>query len=224
MTPPHSIPHDIVLHLRRRQHLSNAGLEMNAVALVAVAKDHVVHMMRYLRLAAFVAKSATVASKLGTGVCGEGKITMSVLARRLVWLRNKVRRSQAMRRAGVAAAHMVRVACAPAVTYGVGLVGMSDSHLKSTRVAIAVATAPAHGGESPDLVLLALDTWGGTLDPAFDAICLPIHHSVTARWEGWTAPADWAMALLTQARTPMAVTTPICHKARGPVAVPTPSR
>ena len=50
---------------------------------------------------------------------------------------------------------------------------MSVTHLEWARRTLARAAAPPAAGKNPDLVLLAADAAGGTLDPAFDARVLP---------------------------------------------------
>ncbi len=78
---------------------------------------------------------------------------------------------------------LTRMAGTPVTTYGVEIVGMSDTHLQDARGAIARGAAPQGGGKNPDLVLRSLDAGGGTLDPAFDAHVLP--GRAYAWWQHW---------------------------------------
>ena len=93
-----------------------------------------------------------------------------------------------MRRAGVRTAQLVRIAGTPMVTYGVEILGMSDSHLEESRQAIARAASAEGGGKNFEMVLYALDGNAGTMDPAFDAHVLPIHAWAMAWWESWRRP------------------------------------
>lgn len=71
------------------------------------------------------------------------------------------------------------------LTYGVEVTGMSCSHLRSARRAIARAVSPDAGGKHHDLVLHVADGAHGTLDPGFDAHGLPIWMWSLAHWEEW---------------------------------------
>lgn len=99
--------------------------------------------------------------------------------------KGKVGRIHALRRMGIRAASVTRAAGTPAVTYGVEITGMSDSHLLEARRVIAKASAPEGGGKDPNLVLYLLDGPMGTLDPAFDAHVLPMQRYATAVWQSW---------------------------------------
>jgi len=129
---------------------------------------------------------AVRATKLLGTPCGGGRrraIQASIV--RVRKFAAKVKRIHAVRKVGGNVRLMVRAAGTPAVTYGVEVMGMSDSHLQSARVAIASAIAPAAGGKSPDAVLLALDSCGATADPAFDAHALPLRTWSLAYWQRW---------------------------------------
>jgi hypothetical protein len=69
--------------------------------------------------------------------------------------------------------------------------GMSDTMLQAARVTVATVAAPGAGGKSPDLVLFALDSAGGTLDPTYDAVGLPIKHWALPWWEHWVPRTNW---------------------------------
>ena len=102
--------------------------------------------------------------------------------------RLRIARIHSMRKAGVRTAQLVRTAGTPMVTYGVEILGMSDSHLEESRRAIARAASAEGGGKSYEMVLYALDGNAGTMDPAFDAHVLPIHAWAMAWWESWRRP------------------------------------
>ena len=129
-----------------------------------------------------------------------------------------MRKYRAIRKLGVSTHTMARMAATPAITYGVDVMGMSDSMLQNARCIVATAAAPGAGGKTPDLVLCALDCAGGTLDPAYDAIGLPIKHWAMAWWEGWIPPADLdRSARYASARLRTAVKS-VWQRVTGPVA------
>ncbi len=129
------------------------------------------------------------AKALGTPAGGGKKRAAKSLYRRVsVWTR-KLKRVQALRRAGVNTVLMAMTAGTPSITYGVDTVGMGDTHLERARSAIARASAPDGGGKDPNLVLRLLDGTGGTADPAFDAHVKPIVAWATAWWEAWQPQA-----------------------------------
>ena len=108
---------------------------------------------------------------------------MGVLKDRLKQLSQRVPRIRALRRAGLSASRLARVAGTPVATYGVDVAGMSDTHLARARCAIASAVGAEGRGKSHDAVLYAIDASTGTLDPAFDAHALPLKMLALAWWE-----------------------------------------
>ena len=73
------------------------------------------------------------------------------------------------------------------MTYGEGVLGVSNSMLRDRRRVAAIA-APASGrdGQNLDAALILADgSLNGCADPAFDARLLPICQWASAVWEGW---------------------------------------
>lgn len=126
----------------------------------------------------------------GAPIGGGRRRNVRTLKKMLHDFRGKAHCIQALRRAGVRVATIVRAAGTPAVTYGVECTGAGNSHLQAMRSTIASAAAPEGGDKNLDLVLFALDTNTGTLDPAFDAHVLPLKFWAFAVWEQWRSADD----------------------------------
>jgi len=192
--------------------LAATGSWTSAEALVAGATDMLVGILENdLHLAVSLTKSLAVGSSLKVAkrvqqISVTGKVVATKAAKLLgtpsgggkrraigaskLRVRKfvaKVKRVQEVHKAGASAKLVVRAAGTPAITYGVEVMGMSDCHLQSARVAIATAVAPAAGGKNPDCILLAADAQGGTLDPAFDAHVLLVKVWAMAYWQHWQA-------------------------------------
>ena len=71
----------------------------------------------------------------------------------------------------------------PLVTCGVDVFGFSDSHLLTTRRAIAKAASPEAGGKSAQLVLYVADGAHGAMDPSFAAHALGLQMWALAHWQ-----------------------------------------
>ena len=104
---------------------------------------------------------------------------------RLKTFRGQKHRYHALRRCGVDTAAMVQAAGAAAMPYSVEVQGIADTLLHQVRSAAASAAAPEGAGKNVDRTLYAVDGCRGTIDPAFNAHCLPILAWATALWEGW---------------------------------------
>jgi len=87
---------------------------------------------------------------------------------------------QMLHKSGICTAQLVRAAGSSAITYGADVVGISDTHLARVRSTIARVAAPAGAGKSPDLILMANDCAGATLDPVCDAHLQPLKQWATA--------------------------------------------
>jgi len=130
-------------------------------------------------------KPASSGKLLGVPSAGGRRRVVKHLVKRLSSFRQKVGRIHDLRRLGVRTNNVVRAAGTPAITYGVEVTGMADTHLDSARRLIARAAAPEGGGKDPNLVLYLLDGSAGSMDPAFDAHVLPIVRYAYAWWESW---------------------------------------
>jgi len=162
---------------------------------------------------------AVRATKLLGTPCGGGRRRAIRASRiRVRKFAAKVKRIHQVRKVGGNTRLMVRTAGTPALTYGVEVMGMSDTHLQSARVAIASALAPAAGGKNPDAVLLALDSCGATADPAFDAHALPLRTWALAYWQQWQAPVVLDAALCAAVASLQAAARTPWDKVAGPVS------
>jgi len=193
--------------------VSASGDELSAVVAVAGATDFVVqYCEEELGLEISVKKSVAAAStmtlaRLVVRASSSGKLTAVRAAKllgapsgggrrryvrpsraRLKTLKARVGRIHKLRGASkVCIRNLVRASATPTVTYGVEVMGMSDSHLDAARSLVAKAVAPSAGGKSHHAVLYAVDAAGSSVDPAIDAHVLPIKFWSLARWQCWVA-------------------------------------
>ena len=191
--------------------IENEDEDENVVrAVVAGATDSIIHVLQVrLEMEVSAKKSVAVAGRyklatsiakvtrtmelrhlrstkvLGTPSGGGRRRSTHALAVRMTAFAKRVPRIQALRRAGVRTTQLVRAAGTPMVTYGVDVVGMSDSHLGRVRSQVARAAAAAAHGKSPDLIFYAADGTKGTMDAAFDAHVLPLRAWALAWWQQW---------------------------------------
>jgi len=125
------------------------------------------------------------AKLLGTPAAGGRRRCTAPQRARVRKVRGKAKR---LKMTGMKVSHartMVRSAGTPAISYGWDAVGVSDSALRVSRSLIASMLSSSEGGKNPDAVLMVTDSAGGSIDPAYDAHCLPIKHWATAYWERW---------------------------------------
>ena len=121
-----------------------------------------------------------------------------------------------LRKVGVNTKLMARMKATPMVAYGIDVTGAADSTMQKQRSAIARAAAPEGGGKKPFKVLYSLDGNAGTLDPAFDAHCLPLKHWALAWWDG-CSPQDALNTAYGHTRTRLQDTIGNCwNKVAGP--------
>ena len=165
--------------------IAAAGHDLDAAIIVSQATDHAVRIMEEeLELKVSISKSVAVATRyslasmltrisatgkvkpvrssklLGAAAAGGKRRSIKVLAKRLKNFKSKIKKFQSLKRLGVASNQVVRAAGTPAITYGVDLVGMSDTHLQAARSAVATAISSGAGGKCADAVLFAADCGG----------------------------------------------------------------
>ena len=162
-------------------------------------------------------QSARATKLLGTPSGGGRRRSVRALAMRLPAFNKKIWRLHAARKAGVNVQQIVRAAGTPAVTYGVEITGMADTHLTNARRSIARAAAPEGHGKNPDLVLLTCDTLRGTMDPAFDAHVMPIKTWALAWWQRWRPKDVFLRAMRAALRKLESTPGSGWHAATGPV-------
>ena len=187
-----------------------AGTESEVTRLVVGATAHIIHCLEVdLEMEVSESKSVVVCSSvrlalniqartsmhkvsvvrtakiLGAPHGGGARRCVKPLRSRINVFRDKIDNIQAVRAVGVHTHTIVRAAGTPAITYGVEVMGMSDTHLEDARRSIAQAAAPERGGKDYNLVLYVLDGLRGTLDPAFDAHVLPVLFYCQCWWEQW---------------------------------------
>ena len=96
----------------------------------------------------------------------------------------RIPRLHALRRVGVNVRQMTR-ATTSSLTYGMDIMGLSDSALLDARRLVLRAAAPPNAGKSLDVALAIIDGSSGTQDVAFDAKLLGLRHWAYAHWEAW---------------------------------------
>ena len=165
-----------------------------------------------------VLTSARCAKLLGVGACGGRRRTTKHLRVRISAFKKRVPRIQQLRRARVNAIRLARAAGTPMVTYGVDTHGFANAHLLDARRVIAKAVAPDAGGKSAELVLYAADGASGSLDPAFDAHCLPLRTWALAHWQRWVPPQHLNEALLVAKAKVNTANGPCWSRVCGPAA------
>jgi len=205
--------------------LAATGFALDVAVVVAGATDTMVDLMEVgLGLQVSVAKSVTAASRPSIAECVRrlsvtGKLKKVITTKmlgapsgggrrravrpsitRVRKFAMKGERIRALRSSRINVVHMVRAAGTAAVVYGAEVMGFSDTHLHKARTAIATAVSPASGGKNPDLVLLALDSSGGCVDPAFEAHVLPVKSWALAHWQHWQADKILSDAFFAAAR------------------------
>ena len=110
---------------------------------------------------------------------------MAVLKGRMKKFARAVPRLHVLRRLRFRTDQMARAAGTTAITYGVEVVGMADTHLQTARNIIARAAAASATGRSTDIALFMSDLRSGTSDPAFQAHIGPLRAWASAWWEAW---------------------------------------
>ena len=107
-----------------------------------------------------------------------------------------------------------------AITFGEGIMGVSDAMLRNQRRTVAVVTSPASGacGQNLDTALMIADGGPrGRADPAYDAHDLPIGQWSMAVWEGWL-PKHSLLLLAASAKRQIIGAKRIWAKVYGPAA------
>ena len=141
---------------------------------------------RFTKLATSkVTKAARWAKLLGTDAAGGRRRSTKAFKNRIKQVARRVKRFHDLRRVGVNVKQMTRAAATPAISYGMDIMGLSDSALLDARRLTLRAAAPPNAGKNVDAALAALDGKDGTMDVAFDAHLLGLRHFAHAHWEGW---------------------------------------
>ena len=207
--------------------------------MLTAATDHVVnHLQHRLQLEVSAKKSVTVAGRpsiaagvaglsrmrkvsarsstklLGVASAGWRRRSVNVLKLRIKHLALRTPRIRALRRAGLSATRLVRAAGTPLVTYGADVTGMSCSHLRTARCAVARAVSAPGGGKSHNAILFAVDAATGTLDPAFDAHVLPMKMLALAWWQRWQPAASLNAAVRHARHSALRDGSPLCTRHR----------
>jgi hypothetical protein len=145
---------------------------------------------------------------------------MKVLRERLKKFKGRLRHYRKLRRSGVDTARLFRTGGKAAMTYGEGIMGVSNSLLRDQRRAAAAATSPASGpgGQNIDTALLIADGGPrGRADPAYDAHDMPIGQWSMAVWEQWV-PVRSLLTLAASAKLRLTNASRIWAKVYGPAA------
>jgi len=226
--------------------LEGRGTYAAARDMVAAATSYVVAEFVSMRMQVHVKKSVVTASRfslanataratrtqcltptrqakmLGVSAGGGRRRAVKHLRVRTTAFKKRIPRIHSLRRIGINASTLTRLAGTPMVTYGVEVCGMSESHLQDSRSSVARAAAPAGRGKNIDIVLAMLDGASGTLDPAFDAHARPVLAWAMAWWQSWQSPAELesavAKAVLKLARAANSIWRLVCGPATALVA------
>ena len=105
---------------------------------------------------------------------------------RIKSLEARIHRFRMLRKVGFDTSMLLRTGGKQAMTYGLGIIGVSDSMLRDMRRVAAAISSPATGvgGQSLDAALILADGGpSGRADPAFDAHLLPIGEWAAAVWD-----------------------------------------
>ena len=160
----------------------------------------------------------------GAGMAGGRRRNVDVMTERLIKFRQRLPRFRRLRRIGISTVRLLKTGGKAGMTYAEGILGVSNTMLRSQRRAVAAVAAPASGcgGQNLDAALLVAD--GGPrsqVDPAYDAHVLSIGEWATAVWEGWAkrcslnAMVSKANRKQDEAKSPWAT---VCGPAGGMVA------
>lgn len=145
---------------------------------------------------------------------------MKVLRERLSKFKGRLKRFRKLRRHGIDSAMLFRTGGKAAMTFGQGIMGVSNSLLRDQRRTAAVATSPASGacGQNLDTALMMADGGPkGRADPAFDAHDMPIGQWAMAVWEG-SMPKKSLLQLAASAKSRLIEAKRIWSKVFGPAA------
>ena len=104
--------------------------------------------------------------------------------------KSKIPRIHILRNQRVNTTILVRAIGAPGMLYGIDIVGASDTHLHSVRVAALKAALPPGASRNVDVAFAVLDASGGSLDPAYAAHSSPVKHWGLALWQSWAPPDE----------------------------------
>ena len=102
--------------------------------------------------------------------------------------KKRVKKFRRLQKIGIKVDKLLRTGGTKAMTYGEGIMGVSDSMLRNQRRTTGTASSPAGGpgGQNLDIQLMLTDGGPkGKADPAFDAHELPIGQWAMAVWETW---------------------------------------
>ena len=114
---------------------------------------------------------------LGAGLAGGRRRNTDVQKLRLKNFQKRTNKFRMLARIGVEVHKLLRTGGIKAMTYGEGIMGVSDSMLRNQRrtTGTASSTAGGPGGQNLDIQLMMADGGPrGKADPAFDAHELPI--------------------------------------------------
>lgn len=130
----------------------------------------------------------------------------------------RIHRFRMLKQVGIDTSMLLRTGGKQAMTYGLGIIGVSDSMLRYMRRVAAAIAAPASGagGKNLDAALIIADGGpSGMADPAFDAHLLPIGGWATAVWEEWL-PRESLQRMITKGKGQLEKSKNRCAVCRGP--------
>ena len=125
---------------------------------------------------------------LGAGLAGGRRRNTDVQKKRHRDFKNMIKKFRRLDKIGAKVDKRLRIGGAKAMTYGEGIMWVSDSMLRNQRRTTGTASSPAGGpgGQNLDMQLMLTDGGPkGKADPAVDAHELHIGQWVMAVWETW---------------------------------------
>ena len=137
-----------------------------------------------------VLQSVRTVKLLGAPFAGGRRRSVRTIKNRLKEFRRRARSIHLLRRQRIDVARVVRSMGAPGFLYGIDIMGASDTHLHSARVAAAAAALPPGASRNVDIAFAILDAGSGRSDPAYLAHSAPVKHWCMAIWQAWAQLDD----------------------------------
>ena len=185
--------------------LEKAKLEVSDDKSVLMSNVDVVRNAIASRVKRLKKGQTTHTKNLGVDFTAGKPLRHKVSSIRLKKAAARIRRTRVLKNAGAKASRLVSTGLNPALLYGVGVVGMTDSHLLKVRRAARKAAVSSVAGRNLTLDLMLM---GKQVDPAYRANRDVILQWCTAWWDGriprtWQAIAfDYAMKHVLPAKQP----------------------
>ena len=127
---------------------------------------------------------------LGAPFAGGRRRSVKTLKVRLKAFSDRTPRIHALRMQKIDTTQIVRAMGAPVMLYGIDIMGASNTHLQTVRVAALRAALPPGASRNVDIGFSIFDSGGGKLDPSYSAHSTPVKHWGLALWQSWAPIAE----------------------------------